>query len=186
MVQILNYNDKKIRLAVVTSIPFPNGLAATNRIISYSKGLVKLGHDVSILTTHYANKSLKSNDYCGITYTNFRHKSDTKTLNIILLILSIFKIFKYLLLYNKMYNVVIIVSNNAPLILLTVIACRINNVKIIQEKSEFPFVLSNEGIFGKIWSYMYTNTIYKLFDGMIIMTYPLLEYFRNKTKKHVK
>ena len=85
-----------------------------------------------------------------------------------------------------MYNVVIIVSNNAPLILLTVIACRINNVKIIQEKSEFPFVLSNEGIFGKIWSYMYTNTIYKLFDGMIIMTYPLLEYFRNKTKKTCK
>lgn len=176
----------KIRLAIITSIPFPNGLAATNRVISHSKGLVELGHDVTVLTTHYSNNSQKKKEFLGIKYKNFRILSRLKIFNVINLGISIFFICGYLLLHKKKFNAVLIVSNNAPLIVFTSFICKIISIKIIQEKSEFPFVLNNKGILGKTWSFIYTNTIYKLFDGMIIMTYPLEEYIKNKTKKKCK
>jgi hypothetical protein len=37
-----------MNIAILCDFPFPNGLAATNRIISYSKGLVNFGNTVTV------------------------------------------------------------------------------------------------------------------------------------------
>lgn len=170
----------KNKIAVLTAIPFPYGMAGTNRIISYSKGLVELGNNVTVMTTSFG--VTKSSYFSGIEYKSFRKKYSNAILNKILLPFSVIRMVMCLFRTYKNFDSVILVSNSAILIVLTFFICKFRHLKFIQEKSEFPFVLNNVSFLGKIYSSFYINYIYKLFDGMIIMTYPLLTYFEDKTK----
>ncbi len=177
-------NNSKINLLVVTSIPFPYGLASTNRIISYSKGLVELGETVSVITSNWDRPTQKVfYEFEGIKYRTFGKERKGQVKKTLDLILSVFKLWFFMLNKVRNYNSVLIVSNNFTLIVLTYLACKMNGVKLYQEKSEFPFVLNNKSIFGRLYAKFYVNNVYKLFDGMVIMTYPLLEYFKDKTNK---
>lgn len=59
-------------------------------------------------------------------------------------------------------------------------------MKFLQEKSEFPFVLMKKGILRKAFAKFYVNTTYRLFDGLIVMTKPLMEYFKDKVRKNCR
>jgi len=56
------------------------------------------------------------------------------------------------------------------------------------EKSTWDkmYVLNKKGAVGRRFANFYVNSVYKLFDGMVIMTYPLLDYFEGKTKSACK
>ena len=174
--------EKKISLGIITAVPFPFGLAGTNRIISYSKGLVELGNKVTILTSHFHAQG-SDGKHDGIIFKGFREKHHLNILNKISLPFAVLRQTLYLLRNAKSYNVVLIVSNSLILILLTYLVCKIRRLKLVQEKSEFPFVLNNKSVLGRLYANLYVNNIYRLFDGLIIMTHPLLEYFKDKTKK---
>lgn len=174
--------EKKISLGIITAIPFPFGLAGTNRIISYARGLVELGNQVTVLTSHFNEDGL-GGWYDGIIFKGFRRKHKSGILNKISIPFAVLRQIFYLFKTAKSYNIILIVSNSLILILLTYLACKIRKLKLVQEKSEFPFVLRNKSVFGRLYAQLYVNNIYRLFDGLIIMTHPLFEYFKDKTKK---
>lgn len=168
-------------LLIVNTLPIPSGQASVNRILSLGKGLVENGENVTILS---AAKSVDTNfhDINGIKYVNFAHSNN----RLIGYIQSLFSILRFVGRNKKTIDAIWLVSNSPLLIWPLWYACKLNGIKYLLEKSEFPFVLMKKGFFAKLWAALYVNTIYKLFDGMIIMTQPLFEYFKGLVRKDCK
>lgn len=167
-----------MKLLIVNTLPIPSGQASVNRILSLGKGLVEIGDEVTILSAS-KGKDTELHNINGIQYVNLVSKK-SKVLG---LIESLIKILIYIRSHKLNINVVWVVSNSPLLILPLWLSCKLHKIKYIIEKSEFPFVLMKQGLFAKLWGKIYVNTIYKLFDGMIIMTQPLLDYFMNLVRK---
>ena len=66
--------SRKLKIAIISIYPFPIGMAASNRILAYSKGFVENGGEVDVFITlplHRINSEPKQEDfgnYCGINY----------------------------------------------------------------------------------------------------------------------
>ena len=160
-------------------MPFPSGEASVNRILSYSKGMSELGANMTVFSTNIGTK--KSNTIDGIRYRSFRtndFKSNIVT-SLLILLINVLK-------EHKNIDNLILVSNSLFLIYPLFIICKIFGIKLIQEKSEFPFVLRKKSFFGVLFAKLYISTTYRLFDGLIIMTNPLFDYFKNKVNSKCK
>lgn len=167
-----------MKLLLVNTLPVPSGQASVNRVLSLGKGLIENGDLVTILSTAHSDDT-KFHDINGIQCVNLASEKN----RIAGLIESLFKILKYIRKNKTDIDALWIVSNSPLLIFPLWISCKWHGLKYIQEKSEFPFVLMKKGVLAKLWAKFYVNTIYKLFDGMIIMTQPLLEYFKGLVRK---
>lgn len=165
------------RIAVINTLPIPSGVASVNRLLSYAKGLVEIGDDVTVLSSANSNSVIGEVD--GVKYNNMGNGRGMMSL-----LLALHKIIKVV--RTNRYDSVILVSNSLLLIYPIVTVCKLKGIRIIQEKSEFPFVLMKKGIIAKIWAWFYTSTTYKLFDGLIVMTKPLMDYFATKVRKDCK
>lgn len=177
--------NSRLEIAIVNTMPFPSGAASVNRILSYSKGLVELGNNVTVYSTSYG-KDMKKHEINGISYRALRTTSNSKIRNTLSLIGALFNLVRFFLSPKNKTNIIILVSNSLLLIYPLYLVAKIKKIKLVQEKSEFPFVLNNKSILGRIFARFYVNTTYKLFDGLIIMTYKLEEYFREKVRKNCK
>lgn len=164
-------------IAIINTMPIPSGAASVNRILSYSKGLAELGDSITILSS--AHSVYPKGNICGVKYDCMGEGADFVSLSKTLL-----KIMKRV--WYDRFEVVILVTNSLLLLYPIFLTCRIRGIKIVQEKSEFPFVLMKKGIINKIWAKFYTSTTYKLFDGIIVMTKPLKDYFSNKVRSECK
>lgn len=167
-----------MKLLIVNTLPVPSGQASVNRILSLGKGLVENGDQVTILSSSYSDDT-DFHKVNGIQCANLASKKS----RIVGLVESLFKILKYVRNNKDNIDALWVVSNSPLLICPLWLSCKFNKIKYIMEKSEFPFVLMRSGLIAKLWGKIYVNTIYKLFDGMIIMTQPLLEYFRSLVRK---
>jgi len=169
---------------IVTTMPFPSGAASVNRIISYSKGLVELGLKVTVFSSNIGNTKYQIID--GIIYKSFQKKSNNKLFGLYYRVISVIKLLYNILISKEKFNTIILVSNSLVLIYPLFILCKILGINFIQEKSEYPFVLKKKSLFGRLYAKFYVSTTYKLFDGLIIMTNPLYNYFENKVKRNCK
>jgi glycosyltransferase involved in cell wall biosynthesis len=176
-------NDS-LDVAIINTMPFPSGYASVNRILSYSKGLVELGNKVSVYTTYYGEISWKTID--GIKYKALRKKNKNSIINKVSLPMALWRIIKLLSSPKNTHQFLILVSNSLLLIYPLKFICKLKKIKFIQEKSEFPFVLKSKSIFGKLYAKFYISTTYKLFDGIIIMTYALQDYLKQYVSKKCK
>ena len=167
-----------MKLLIINTLEIPSGLASVNRILSIGKGLVENGDEITILSSSQGNDA-EFHFISGIKYSNLASKNK----RIVGLFESFIKILRYLNSNKHCIDVLWVVSNSPLLIIPLWIACKCYGIKYIMEKSEFPFVLMKKGILAKIWGKFYVNTIYKLFDGMIIMTQPLYDYFKKLVRK---
>lgn len=165
-----------MKIAIVNTLPIPSGQASVNRLLSYSKGLIELGDSVEVISS--AQAEIAEGEIHGVKYRNVREHGNKSLLFALHKILNIVR--------KGNFNAVIIVSNSLMLIYPLWIICKIYGIKIIQEKSEFPFVIMKKGIINKLWAKFYTATTYKLFDGLIVMTKPLLDYFSTRIKQKCK
>jgi glycosyltransferase involved in cell wall biosynthesis len=187
-----------MNIFILTNEPFPIGMAATNRIISYARGIAELSHHVKVLCLRPTESESRPvynpnirGEYNGI---HFEYVSGTtiwpknKLLKLFYVTKGYYNSIKLIYGFNKINNIncLLLVSNRALNIIIFFLLSRILNLPYIQEKSEYPFVLLKKTLFGRIYAYFYVTCIYKLFDGMIIMTNPLLEYFKSRVRKNAK
>lgn len=179
------FMNKPLNITIVNTMPFPSGTASVNRILSYSKGLVELGNSVTVLSTGYGTDNLK-HQIDGIKYRSLSVKSNSKISAVSSLTVALFKLVRILLSPDYDTDVIILVSNSLLLIYPLFIVSKIRKIKFIQEKSEYPFVLSKKSFLGKLFAQFYVNTTYKLFNGLIIMTHNLEDYFKNKVRSNCK
>jgi glycosyltransferase involved in cell wall biosynthesis len=179
-----------MNIKILTEAPFPYGMAVTNRIISYSRGIVELGHDVEVVCLKPTEKDPKriqnkefKGDFSGI---RFYYSAKTtlwqgsKFQKIWLLHKGMFGAVKYLRSFGKNAkpDVLLLVSNKLYYVYTFYIVSRLLKIPYFQEKSEFPFVLRKKSKPGKMYARFYVNSVYKLFDGLIVMTKPLIDYFK--------
>ena len=173
----INTTIQKMNIAIINTLSVPSGNASVNRLLSYAKGMVEGGDDVSVLSSAFSNYIV--GDINGVKYHNYG-----KGNGVISLFIALLQILKVI--WNAKYDAVILVSNSLMLIYPLAIVCKLRGIKYLQEKSEFPFVLMKKGLLAKIWAWFYTSTTYKLFDGLIVMTKPLMDYFVTKVRKNCK
>ena len=167
-----------MKIAVISTLPIPSGEASVNRILSYSQGLVALGDSVTVLSS--AKAEISEGTINGVSFCNNGQKG-----NIFISLLRALRIILVRIIKDR-YDVIILVSNSLLLIYPVAVVCRIYKKKLIQEKSEFPFVLLKKSKIARAWAWFYTSTTYKLFDGLIVMTSPLMDYFARKVREKCK
>ncbi len=161
-----------LKIAIVNTLPVPSGNASVNRFLGYGKELVKMGNKVDILSSARC-------DNCKIDDINIISCGNGTSL-----IGALWRITRNV--RKDRYDTVIVITNSLLLIYPLWLACKCGGIKYLQEKSEFPFVLMKKGLLNKIYAKFYVNTTYKLFDGLIVMTKPLMEYFQSKVRKTCK
>jgi glycosyltransferase involved in cell wall biosynthesis len=187
-----------MNVTILLNEPFPKGMAATNRVISYSKGLLENDVEVNVICLkphEIEDETIRNSNSEGIYYgikfnyidgtTIWQNNKFIKNILMIKITLnSILKIYR-LNKTNKIFAF-LLVSNNPFHILIFGLTSYVLKIKYIQEKSEFPFVLNYKSNFGKIYAWIYTTFIYKLFDGIFVMTNPLKKYFEKRISKNAK
>lgn len=165
------------KIAFINTLCVPSGEASVNRVLSLARGLVECGDEVHILSSNVNPNFSKGEVIYGIHIFNLG-----KSHGVIGLANSLRQII--LKLKKERYDAIISTTNSLLLIYPLVACSKMMGSKFLQEKSEFPFSLMKKGILNKIYSGFYVNTTYKLMDGMIIMTLPLMEYFKDKVRKN--
>lgn len=167
------------KIAFISTLKIPSGQASVNRILSLAKGLVINGDEVHIISSNinadYSNGEIIDN----IHIYNIGHKQGVFGLASALVRIL-------LMIRREKYDAIISTTNSLLLIYPLAAICHISSVKFIQEKSEFPFSLMKKDFFHQLYGKVYVNTTYKLMDAMIIMTEPLIEYYKTKVKKECK
>lgn len=178
--------------------PFPYGLAAINRLISYAKGLAALSNNVEVLclkptediSDQIRNKD-KSGNFEGIKYqylSGTTIKPAAKIKRILLYLKGFIKAFIYIYSTSqkKGIDVIFMGNSNFPVTFIFFVLSRFLNIKFIHERSEYPFLTSSKSIFQKLQLQIYLKLTLKLFDGLIVITHHLEEYFKPKIKKNAR
>lgn len=167
------------KIAFVNTLKIPSGEASVNRILSLAKGLIEAGNEVHVISSNINTEYSKGETIDRIHIYNLGVRRGT---------LGLAQALKRILdlIRKEKYDALISTTNNLLLIYSLFSICSLTGTKFIQEKSEFPFSLMKKGVINKLYSTFYVNTTYRLMDAMIVMTKPLMEYFKDKTRKNCK
>jgi glycosyltransferase involved in cell wall biosynthesis len=119
-----------MNIAIISIYPFPDGMAPTNRIIAYSKGLIANGAVVTVFvpfpTDKWGTQKKNQGEYQGVNYlyTGFRCKSKYRHLRGISVYLGFRKVYGLITAFWKIYYLngkkkfdFIIISSDSPLII---------------------------------------------------------------------
>lgn len=186
-----------MKMAVVMRQPYPYGMACTNRIHKYAKGLIELGGVVQIfvprpteLEESSARNKFAKGQYEGIKFeytcgTPLRAKTFGRRR---MLELKGFVVLVYRLIKKREEIDTILLVSNAPLFILFFwLFTSILEMVYLQEKSELPFYNSKTKCMGSKWyQYLYTRYIYKCFNGVLVISQPLYAYFKQKIRRNAE
>lgn len=180
-------SKEQLRIKILTTEPFPVGLAASNRIMTYAKGFAEQNCKISvhcIKPTERPDKIFNhssSGTIDGIYYSYSGGKTILDSYFINRRIDNLIGIIKisYELLREKKNNktdaIIYYSSLPIPAILLYLIT-RFKNILFLKEESEIPEVyLGNMNFIQKI---LFKKLHYPLFDGLLLMTNRLIHYFQ--------
>lgn len=188
-------NKQLLKIVFITSGSFPFGEAATNRLLSYAKGIVELGHRVNVILLNPAKKqSIKSNsvkgEYNGIKFnytskttiwpTRSFEKYFTLNKGIIYGIKELYQLKK-----NYSLDTIIILETNPYIILPFILFGKYFGIKLLHERAEYPF-LNHNSVLKKVQLKLYLNFLIKKFDGIYVITRSLQEYFKPYFKPYEK
>jgi glycosyltransferase involved in cell wall biosynthesis len=175
---------------------YPNGLASTVRIHLYAKGFVESGNKVFIIIPRpyeKHGKTPKNTESFGfVDNVEFKYSALTTQRSkhfLLRQLIDIFALFNAAILTLKRRretDVILIVSNNLIQILLFKLVALITNKVIIQEKSEFPFIFQKQLPLNSIYQKLYVKYVYKLFDGLIVISKNLENFFMSKIAHRAK
>ena len=181
---------------VVLDDLYPNGLASTVRIHLYAKGFVESGHKVFIIIPRPYEKHGKTpkntEPYGFVDNIEFKYSALTTQRSKYFLVRQVVDIFALLnaavLTFKRRRdtNIILVVSNNLIQILLFKLMAFITHKVIILEKSEFPFIFHKKRSSNSIYQRLYIKYVYRLFDGLIVISKNLETYFMSKISPRAK
>lgn len=184
-----------MNLAIILHQPYPYGMACTNRIQKYAKGFQELGARVCVLVPRptetersSAKNKLARGIHEGIEFaytcgTTFRGKSFVERR--LLELKGFTAIIRKLIVERKSIDTVLLVSNHPVFIIFFWMITASLGMIYLQEKSELPFYNSSpRNIISKMYQYLYTSYIYKCFDGILVISTPLYQYFKPRIRRN--
>ena len=184
-----------MNITIILNEAYPHGMAATNRIHLYAKRFVERGHDVEIVVprpterhhTNALNFETKG-EYEGV---KFRYPINPVRSKSFLRrrfndFISYFITVSYIFRKKRNTDILLIVDNRWYMIIICKLFCMLFKSKFVLEISEFPFVFATKGGLYKIYRKVYVNNIFKLFNGLIVISDSLYAYFEDKINKKAK
>ncbi len=175
-----------MRIVFISSGQYPNGGAASNRHLAYSKGLIELGHEVEFILLkkqHWQDEEIKFNEIRFICVCPKSNNSLSKIEKIILHFKTIRKAKTTLIKFNKEKKIsALILLDPDSLILIPLInQGKRLGLKIFHERTEYPFVVAGKSILGKIDLKIYLKYVIKKFAGIYVINHALKNYFSSLT-----
>jgi len=180
-----------MNIIAITIGSYPYGEAATNRHLSYLRGLAEKKNSVELLALAPAKiQSIKSNlkdtEYSGITikYLSPSLYPKSKISRVLNYLYGSFHGLLYLTFRKKLQQKrkILILLITSPILLFFYLGVgRLLGYKIVHERTEYPFLGHKNSFLLKI----YLNYIVPKFDGIIVITYSLKEYFQKCTTKNI-
>lgn len=187
-----------MNIIILTEKPFPYGMASTNRLIIYTKGLVECSQNVKVCCikpTENSNETIRNTEikgiFEGIEFEFFPGRT-VRSRNIAGRIYYYLKgffrsiIFLYKFNRGKGIDVIFMGLSNFYFTFSYYLFTRIFKIKFVQERSEYPFIGVGNSIWKKINLNIYLSVICKFFDGFIVISESLREFFLSKIRKNGK
>ncbi len=187
--------SKPLHVYFLTLVPFPFGLAQTNRLIAMAGGLAKAGCKVKVFCLKPTENSPQSQNkhssgiYNDIEYvypsgTTYRGLNPVK--RPFLFFLGLFHSTCLLIKENRKDKIdcIFIGVVGLSVYLWFYILSRILHIKYLQERSEYPFIRARKSICNHLYLFVYLKFICKFFDGFLAITQTLKEYFIPHLRKN--
>ena len=178
-----------MKIIIITTEPFPNGMAATNRILSYAKGFKHLDIDSKILCIKPTEKKGSAQNYFikgnfeGINYYYTCEKIN-KSANFFkrrfINIKGIFNAIREIRKEKKTDEKLIVINYTSQLLYgyLFYFIAKIYHYLYIKEESEHPYVYyKKHGFVQNIWLPFIIKNYYTLFDGLFLISESLISFF---------
>lgn len=190
----MNQDYKQIKIRILTTEPFPTGLAASNRIMTYAKGFVEQNCQISVHCIkpterpdkifNHASSGMIDGIYFAysggktVLHRKFINRRIDNTIGLIRISYEILKEKK------KNKTDVIIYYSSLPLTAMVFyLITRFKKILFLKEESEIPEVyLQNMNFIQK---FFFKKLHYPLFDGLLLMTKRLINYFEIEKKNNI-
>lgn len=185
----------ELHIVIIFGGDFPIGGAYTARMHGFAKGLVENGHRVHFLVINPGCNKLSTNILRG-TYENvdfvytchYTYKQEKKIKQLFVAILGTIGSIKELIKIQKSQPIDAIISGTNSLfrVMPIYILSRLYKIKIIREYNEYP--LTELGYKKQIpfFTDLFNKIEFNLFDGMVVISKPLIDYFKNILFKNKK
>lgn len=189
-----------MNIAIVYGGSFPcGGLASAQHILSYSKGLIKLGHNVCVLTlqpTKKKNIPSNTNTQVNGMYEGVDYYYPSRTIywpeglfsvfkKIAIKIKNVFGVYKYLIKNN--IDVVVFVISEGLDYRIWALVCRLSHYRFVIERTELSPVYKDQQLYNSyIRGRLYKRFVEKGFsypDSWIVETQTLQDYYQHFAKK---
>ncbi len=180
---------KSMQLIVITTGSYPYGGAATNRHISYLKGLVKMGVSIQLIVLEQEESQsslsvLPEGDFEGIKYIYAKwRKNPQKSRTILCKIIDRISaqsraigILKKTVSKDVNTKLLVLLVNPIDIVPYLWIAHK-RNIKIFHERTEFPF-LGQDSFIKKNLLAFYLRKIIPKFSGIFVISKALVNYFK--------
>jgi len=182
----------------ITNKPFPVGYASTIRFINYSQGLMDAGFRIYV---HCINPTENRNNirnprargkHVGIDFKYTCRTTIRSGCRIIRFLAKIQGLVNSLysihLLYktSKIKAIILIGPYGLAKELSYYLISRTKGIRLIQERTEYPFITQKDNLIFKLNLWFYLRISCKLFDGMIVISDVLFDYFKNYLSKRAK
>ena len=178
-------------LLVITTGSFPSGEAASNRSVSYLKGLVELGIKVKVILLQPDKKqsiknTIKKGEFYGIQYEYANCQSN---LNISKINKIFNRIKSHRIAFNRAKSLIKIKKNKVKILLLVtkpydilpyMLLSKLYRISVFHERTEYPF-LNTRNALQKVSLWFYLKFLIPRFDGIFVITQALVAYFSKYT-----
>jgi len=176
-----------MNIAVLSHYSFPSGMSGTNRIASLAKGLVERGHKVKIfciMPSEKPNGIINTETEGVFEGIEFQYTAGTvvwpdgkiKKLMVFAkgYVCSVPKVHDY---YKKGCDCILSVTEMMCINVLFFFFTRLFRLPFVSTMDEYPCVVREPMRYNALHRFLYLKGNFKLFDGMIIMTKRLMEYY---------
>jgi len=179
-----------MRIVFISSAQYPIGGAATNRHLAYSKGLVELGHEVEFILLkkqYWEENEIKFNQVKFTCVSPKKTNNLSKIKKIQLHFETINNAIDRLSKLNEeeRISVLILLDTSIPILIPLIKQGKRLGLKIFHERTEYPFVVADQSILGKIDLNIYLRFIVKKFDGIYVINHALKKYFSALTNSEI-
>ena len=186
-----------MRYCIISIYSFPNGLAATNRIIAYSKGLLSNGVSIDVLITHPTDQNnnnkellLKNGIYQGINfkYVTKRYKNKYKIIRAFLHLSRLRSFIGYLFTAREIiinnrkrpYDSILVSNDRIFFLFFYIIISKIIKTKLIFVFDEYPTPIRHKLKDNIPWIKKYSYTIIlRWVDGYVSISNKLKCFYNN-------
>ena len=161
-----------MKLYIVSNESFPHGMASTNRIHSYAKGVSENGIECEVLLYHRTERPgrVVNSKTDGIV-SNFRYRyignNTVRNKNVFIRKFNDIKDLVLLCLFvlRKMTkgDIILVYFSSVFLELVLALLSQIKGIKILKELCEYPYVYNKTTILVKIKQYIELNFIFPLY-----------------------